>query len=372
VNRLPRRLAIVSMLVLAAWGAAGCGYVQPPALTISRSSSADPFYSFSADQLFSELSKSGGASDPSTTKPTSVPAEQVAELLTGKVRPIILQQLLDDKGIKPTDADKALVQRAAQQQQTPPSEDEIAFQTNYVALANALAETFFAQPGNDLETYGRQYYDARRDTFAQAAQTCLHVVTVDAPANPDDPEAGPTPAGIDGVKAQADAMRQRLNTETFEAVSADTGRSAANIPGGDLGCRPDAELPPDVIAGTKDVAVGAISPPTRWQMGWVIVRIDDRKPARTPAFEEIKTDVLSATKQSFGQQFVTKLLEETNKNFVVKVDPRFGRWSPEQGQVLTPSGSATPTTPTTSTTLPSLVDDRGSAGSGSAPSPSTP
>jgi parvulin-like peptidyl-prolyl isomerase len=374
VNRLSRRLALVAVITLAAIGAGGCGFVQPPALTISKDSASEPFYTYSADELFAEINKQDGeaATGTNTTRADTIATSRVAELLTGKVRPRILESILADKGVVPSEADKALVQKAAQQQQSPPTQDEIEFQTNFVALAGALANEFFGKAGNNIDDYARKYYDQRKDSFAQAAQSCLHVVTVDAAADPANPQARPTDAAIQAVLPQAQALRQRLNTESFEAVSKDSGQSAADIPGGDLGCRNDSELPPDVITGLKDVPVGTISQPVKWPVGWVIARVDDRKPARTPTFEEVRNDAVTATRQTFGQQFVTELLDRINKQYVVKVDPRFGRWSPEQAQVLTPEGAATPSMPTTTTTMPKLLDDHAPETQPGSPTTTTP
>src|SRR5690606_28135320 len=140
--------------------------------------------------------------------------------------------------------DRELVERAAQQQQSPPSEQEIEFQTNVVALATALSNEFFAKPGNDVDEYARKYYEQRRDSFAQPAQLCLHVVTVDAESGPTGEP--PDDAAIDALLPQAQSRRARLNTERFEDVAKDNGPSAPpdRVPGGDLSCLGEAELPP--------------------------------------------------------------------------------------------------------------------------------
>jgi hypothetical protein len=370
VNRLPRRLALVTVLVLAVTGAASCGQVQPPALSLARDRSSEPFFTLTADELFAELNKNSSPGGSTSIAPL-VDSSKVAELLTGKVRPKLVEQILADRKIVPSEADRAAVERMAQQQQSPPSDEEIAFQTNLVALANTLSNDFFSKPGNDIEEYARRYYDQRKDTFTEPAQTCLHVVTVDAPVDaPPDPLSTPRPtaAQIETVQDDAQAMRQRLNTETWEAVHASSGRSAAEVPGGDLGCRSEEDLPPDLVAGIKDLQPGAISQPIRWPLGFVIARLDDRKVQRTPPFEEVRNDAITATKTSFGNQFVTELLENMYKSFVVSIDPRFGRWSVEQGQVLPPEGAAAAPTAPTTTTLPTL----GGGGPRSEPAPAPP
>jgi hypothetical protein len=362
VNRLSRRLPLVIVLVLAVTGAAGCGFVQPPALTMAKDSSSPPFFTFSANDLFAELNKNTGNEGGTTSLAPMVESQRVAEVLTGKVRPRILEQLMADRGIKPSDADRAAVERAAQQQQMPPSEDEIAFQTNVVALANALAADFFSKPGNNIDDYARQYYNDRKDSFTQQAQICLHVVTADAPSSgAPDPTTGqakpPSDAQIDATLPAAQTLRQRLTSEPWEVVAKDTGQSAAQIPGGDLGCRSEEDLPPALVAGIKDVATGTISQPIRWQIGWIVARVDERKPLRTPPFEEVRNDAVAATRQTFGGRFVTELLTKIYSSYVITVDPRFGRWVAEQGQVLPPEGSAPAPTTSTTTTRPTLQGD---------------
>lgn len=351
VNRLTRPLVPAAALLLATAGLGACSYVQPPALTIARDAASEPFFSYSADELFAELAKAASPEGgPSTTKPSSVDAQQVAELLTGKVRPRVLKQKLADEHVTPNDADRAVVEQASGQQQAQPSSEELDFRTDFVALGRVLADDFFSRPGNNVDDYARRFYDQRRSSFAQPAQTCMHVVTADA----GDGQSPPTEAQYAEARPQADQLRSRLDREPFETVAESSGRSAQGIPDGDLGCRPDQNLPQDVVRAVAPVPVGTISEPLRWQAGWLIVRIDDRKPERTPPFDEVRDTAVQAAKLSFGQQFVNEVLDKANQTFVVKVDPRYGRWSAEQGMVLAPAGSATPTTPTTSTTAPTL------------------
>jgi choline dehydrogenase-like flavoprotein len=53
---------------------------------------------------FSYINKNNGAEGATTSLAPLVESQRVAELLTGKIRPKILEQLLAERGIKPTDA----------------------------------------------------------------------------------------------------------------------------------------------------------------------------------------------------------------------------------------------------------------------------
>jgi hypothetical protein len=368
VNRFTRRLAPAAALLLAGSTLAGCAFLRPPALTIARDSSSEPFFSLSADDLFAELGKTDPAGGTNTTKPAFIDADRIAELLTGKVRPKVLSQVLADRRIVATDADKQLAQQAAEMQQSQPSPDEIEFQGELAALARVLQTDFFSRPGNDVNEYARRYYDQRRTSFAQQAQTCLHVLTVDA----GDGQNRPSEDQYTQTLPKAQALRTRLDSEPWEKVFEATGASAQGLPGGDLGCRADQNLPEEVVEAIRPVAKGTISAPLRWRVGWLIVRIDDRKEARTPPFEEVREDAAAAARQTLGQQLATEVLTRAYAAFVVTVDPRFGRWSAEQAQVLRPDGSAVPTIPTTTTTLPPLDEGPGATPPGSAPEGSVP
>jgi parvulin-like peptidyl-prolyl isomerase len=340
-----------------------CAAADPPAATIAADASSSPYFTLAAKELWDEVNKSRGPG--ATTAMTDVMA--VTQIINGRVRTALIDQLLKDRNITPTKEDEDAANEQVQgSSQGMPDPEQVKATAAVNALSRDLADKFFAQPGNDIEPFARQFYEQRKDQLQTPAQTCLHILLVSLASQQ------PTDADYAAALPKAQDYRRRLDSEPFEKV-ADESQAGADepIPGGDLKCRADSTLPEDVMPAIAQVPTGTTSQPLKWRGGWVIAHVDDRKASRLPAFEEIRPQVLERTKQEFGQRFANELLAKTSKNSAVHIDPRFGRWDPEQAQVLPPQGAANPTTPTTVPAVAPL-DEGQNAPSGAPAAPAAP
>ena len=57
--------SLIVLVVVAAVGAAGCSYVDPPVLAMATSTSASPYYTLSREDMFKELN--AASTNTSTT-----------------------------------------------------------------------------------------------------------------------------------------------------------------------------------------------------------------------------------------------------------------------------------------------------------------
>jgi hypothetical protein len=374
VNRLLRVASLALPLALgSASTLAGCGYVAPPALAIATDSREAPSYTLSVDDLYKELGTKAAAGGATATNPTTYTAQEIADLLSTKVLAQVLAQVNASRKVTPNSDDQAFVDQRSQAQQSsqgsPYTDDQKAQLLQQVALARVLAADFFAKPGNDLDTYAHNYYDQHRAELVQAPQTCLHVMTFDA----GDGQTAPTDDQYAQALPLAQAARKRLPAEDFEKVAGEVSGLKEQVPTGNLNCRADTSLPTDVLAAVASTPVGVVTDPIKWRGGYVIVRIDERKPERTPAFAEVVSQMRSGAQQDLGGSFAKKVYGDAFKAVVVQVDARFGRWDPDTGQILPPQGAGTPTTATTTTTtLAPLSGGPGGTTPGSTPAGSVP
>jgi parvulin-like peptidyl-prolyl isomerase len=144
----------------------------------------------------------------------------------------------------------------------------------------------------------KSYYDGHREQFRQPEQIRLRIllVGVDPSSLRDDWEKG---------RQKAQKLADRANKgENFEALvrqfSDDTEFKAK---GGDTGLLhqgrlPYAELEPVVFARE----VGSISEPVRTLYGFVVYRVEEKKPAQQMAFENLNKELLRTEMQESATQ----------------------------------------------------------------------
>lgn len=91
------------------------------------------------------------------------------------------------------------------------------------------------------------------------------------------------------------ALRQRLrNGESWEALTAAHSEDArTRAHGGDLGWFTAARMPADFMRTVELLTPGPACPPVETSLGWHLIRLHARIPARIPAFEEVRDEILA-------------------------------------------------------------------------------
>jgi foldase protein PrsA len=115
------------------------------------------------------------------------------------------------------------------------------------------------------------------------------------------------------TKAEADQIETDLkNGQKFEDIarekSLDTG---TKVNGGNLGFFPKGVMVAEFEATAFNLSVGEISQPIKTQFGYHIIRLDGRKPATSPKFDDIKTQIISYLQSQEIQQKVAKYISDT-------------------------------------------------------------
>ncbi|HRJ10076.1 MAG TPA: peptidylprolyl isomerase [Prosthecobacter sp.] len=96
--------------------------------------------------------------------------------------------------------------------------------------------------------------------------------------------------------AEITALRQRLqNGESWETLaSAHSEDARTRARGGDLGWFTAARMPAEFMLALQSLTPGQTSAPVQTRLGWHLIRLQARRPARVPAFEEVRQEILAA------------------------------------------------------------------------------
>jgi parvulin-like peptidyl-prolyl isomerase len=132
----------------------------------------------------------------------------------------------------------------------------------------------------------REFYEARRDLFAQPVRFRASHLFFAAHAE--------TPSEAVEEKEHAIAtFATRLGKgETLSALATEASEDEASKPrGGDLGYFSEARMPPEFIAEIKKLRVGETSRPFRSHLGFHIVQVTEIKPARLLTFDEARSEI---------------------------------------------------------------------------------
>ncbi len=126
--------------------------------------------------------------------------------------------------------------------------------------------------------------------------------------------------------------------ELAKELSTDTGSGAQ---GGDLGEFTRDRMVPEFADAVFNAEPGDVVGPVETQFGFHIIEVTDRS---APSLEEVSEDIRAELSQGQGQEVVETWLAEQRAEAEIDVNPRFGEWDAEAGQVVTedPLGEATP------------------------------
>lgn len=222
--------------------------------------------------------------------------------------------------IAPADVDAEIAKLKAQF----PSEAEFNAQLEAVGqtpeklaqtLSKAMQQRQWVQgkigpAGNVTEADILAFYNENKSEFDQPetvkASHILFMVKKDAP------EAEVNAALEKAKKAAARAQKEDFTTLAKE-LSEEPG---AKESGGDLGYFSADRMVPEFSQAAFALEADKISEPVRTQFGWHVIKVEDKKPAGTSAFEEVKEQLeayLGANKQREAVQELMKSLKDGAK-----------------------------------------------------------
>lgn len=277
------------------------------------------------------------------------------QVLSAMIIDELVAQELEAQGVQPTDEDRAAAERQYEEGFATLAgvlpED---FRTRQIeALANraALGRLLAAgQPqGPPTQEEIRAYYDDNIDEITDRAEgdfacTSHILIAFTDPAGQGGAPTEPTPEQEAAARAEADAVLARLRAgEDFAAVATEVSDDPGSASqGGDLGCNPPGS---GFVAAFEDAVyaqpVGVVGEPVRTTFGYHLILVRSRG---VLPFEEVEDDIARILEQERAggpEAALGAWLREATASAEVTVDPRWGRWDPEEGSVVPPDG-ATP------------------------------
>ncbi len=140
-------------------------------------------------------------------------------------------------------------------------------------LGNILIENVVAERVDEAAI--RKMYDAQVALYQLGEESHVrHIVTK-------------TKEEIDKVAAEL-----AKGADFAVVASAKSIDQATRLEGGDLGYISDEDASPELAKAIKDTAVGKVSRPFQTEMGWHVLKIDERRKQPPPSLEELRAPIL--------------------------------------------------------------------------------
>jgi peptidyl-prolyl cis-trans isomerase C len=115
------------------------------------------------------------------------------------------------------------------------------------------------------------------------------------------------------------AVIEELNAgRPFEDVAREKSTGPSGPNGGDLGFFGPGQMVPEFEAVAFTLEVGQVSAPVQTQFGWHVIKVEEKRQAQPPAFEEVAAQL----RQSMMVSAFEKRVEELKNNAVIEIsDP---------------------------------------------------
>lgn len=179
-------------------------------------------------------------------------------------------------------------------------------------------EAHLASSPRVTETAARQWYDNNREGGPEngfgvaetyrARHIFLSTVSDDSP----------------GREQQIHELHRQLTEDQadFAALAAEHSEDLRSKPrGGDLNWFTAARMPADFIAAVETLQPGELSEPFRSGIGWHIVEMTDRQPARDASFEEMREEIIAYLETEDRRQKIEEFVENLRRTSIVQVFP---------------------------------------------------
>ena len=162
----------------------------------------------------------------------------------------------------------------------------------------------------------RAFYEANRERFAEPERLRVGRVLAQVPA-------GSAPGTWAQARARAESFRKRLRAgEALEKV-ASAGDGPERTRGGELGLLTRGEFGSLQVeeAAVKLTRQGEVSPVVQEPGGFSVLVLVERRAARVPAFEEVRSAVLGKMAPTLQRRVFEQVLARLREGADVKIEP---------------------------------------------------
>jgi len=174
--------------------------------------------------------------------------------------------------------------------------------TEQLTIQNYIQGVLAAQ-ATATEPEVRRYYDLHPNEFQHTEQLKLRMIFVQVPSTA--PQAAQ-----DAAKTKAEAAHKRVTGgEEFAKVAAEVSDDPSKSRGGEVGWVRQGLLLKDLEAPVWALKNGETSAVMKTQFGYFVFRLEDRRPAGTSGYDEVKENLTSYLK--------SKKLDESVRGVIV-------------------------------------------------------
>jgi foldase protein PrsA len=248
-----------------------------------------------------------------------------AQILSQLIQSRLLRQGAGELGVEVTDADveeqrAAIVEQVGGEEafaeiveQNNLTEDEIDDQLRDLAYQEQVQEALTA----DVEVSDEEvaeFYEQNADSRYGEVASARHIL-------------------VESEEEAEEALERVEEGEEFASVAEDVSTDTASAEqGGDLGEFTRDRMVPEFADAVFGAEPGELVGPVETQFGYHVIEVTER--SEGPALEDVSDDIREELRQQREQEAVQAWLAERNREADVEVNPRFGEWDPETGQVV--------------------------------------
>ena len=259
--------------------------------------------------------------------------ELTPQILVNAIDEMLLVQLGREKGYRLSDEqfrswldnlrkeqnlqDEAKFQAALKQEGM--SVDDLRKQVERSFLLQRIQQDEVGSKLSITEEEARQYYQANRNDFAEAASVTLREIFVEVPASSKGGEAGVNVGQDDEARAEAEAAYKRVVAgEDFGKVAAEVSDSASKANGGLIGPLPVADLSDALRKTIESMKPGDITKPASVGKGYQILKLEALKTAAVQPFESVRDLVADKVYESRQQAEMRKFLSRIRSQALIE------------------------------------------------------
>lgn len=124
------------------------------------------------------------------------------------------------------------------------------------------------------------------------------------------------------TKAEAEALRSKILTESlpFDTVAKETSLAPNKKAGGDMGYFKKGTQSKEIETVAFKLKAGVISDPIETKDGFVILKIEDKKPTEIRTYDKVTKEIENAIKQEKTEALFKKVSEDLNKKYHASSD----------------------------------------------------
>jgi peptidyl-prolyl cis-trans isomerase C len=178
---------------------------------------------------------------------------------------------------------------------------------------NNLIEKQIASKVSVSDAEAKKFYDENKDKFKHEEMVrASHIlVVVDPKASPEDKKK---------AREKAEALLKRVKGgEDFAAVAKKESGCPSAAQGGNLGYFSKGQMVPAFEDVAFSLKPGEISGVVETQFGFHIIKVDEKKPAGTETFDEVKQRIISFLKVQKVQTGITEYIDKLRKEGKVEI-----------------------------------------------------